>query len=80
MADMNTIVAIATASGMGAIALIRVSGSEAIGLVDKVFFKAQGSGLKAQGSGLKAQGSGLKAQGSGLKAQGSGLKAQGSGL
>ncbi|MCK5820622.1 MAG: tRNA uridine-5-carboxymethylaminomethyl(34) synthesis GTPase MnmE [Bacteroidales bacterium] len=38
---MNTIVAIATASGVGAIALIRVSGEGAVGLVDSVFTKTK---------------------------------------
>jgi len=47
---MNTIVAIATAPGVGAIALIRVSGTEAIGLVDQVFFKTKDLSLKDQGS------------------------------
>lgn len=34
---MNTICAISTATGVGAVAIIRVSGSEAISLVDKLF-------------------------------------------
>ncbi len=47
---MNTIVAIATAPGVGAIALIRVSGTEAVGLVDSVFqmSRAQSTELRAQ--------------------------------
>ena len=33
----DTICAVATAPGMGGIAIIRVSGSEAVGIVDQIF-------------------------------------------
>jgi len=43
----ETIVALATASGMGAIAVIRLSGKDAIAIADKVFVSAKGKkGLK----------------------------------
>lgn len=37
MTNKDTIIALATPSGMGAVALIRLSGKEAIGIVDKFF-------------------------------------------
>lgn len=45
---MNTIVAIASAPGMGAIALVRVSGDEAIKLVDQVLYKTKDKRQKTQ--------------------------------
>ncbi len=48
MIDQNTICAISTAPGMGAIALIRLSGSEAFEIVDQVFEMKKKSGLAAQ--------------------------------
>jgi len=45
MADHDTIVALATASGSGAIAVIRLSGPEAISLVNRIF---KGKDLTAQ--------------------------------
>ena len=39
----DTIVALATATGVGAIAVIRLSGKEAIELADKVFKTVSGS-------------------------------------
>ena len=36
--DRDTIVALATAPGMGAIAVIRLSGPESIGIVDRFFY------------------------------------------
>lgn len=49
MIDQRTICAISTPSGMGAIAVIRLSGSEAIEITDKIFqSRKEGKLLKAQ--------------------------------
>ena len=44
----DTIVAISTAPGMGAIAVIRLSGVHAIKIVDKLFKKSGGGNLQQQ--------------------------------
>ena len=46
----DTIVAISTAQGIGAIAVIRLSGHEAISIADKVFKKPTGESLASQHS------------------------------
>ncbi len=43
----DTICAIATAAGNGAIAVIRISGSDSYGIVDKIFFSKSGKKLNA---------------------------------
>lgn len=48
--ETTTIAAIATAPGMGAIAVIRLSGSKAISIADKVFSSVQGKVLSKQKS------------------------------
>ena len=48
--ETTTIAAIATAPGMGAIAVIRLSGSKAISIADKVFSSVQGKFLSKQKS------------------------------
>ncbi|PWL39136.1 tRNA uridine-5-carboxymethylaminomethyl(34) synthesis GTPase MnmE [Flagellimonas aquimarina] len=50
MSNTNTIIALATPSGMGAIAIIRVSGPEAIEISDTVFKSVRGKKLKDQKS------------------------------
>lgn len=65
---MNTIVAIASASGVGAIALIRVSGTEAVGLVDSVFTKTKDRRPKTE---IRVKSQDLRLKGFGLKDQGS---------
>jgi tRNA modification GTPase len=48
----DTIAAVATAPGIGALAVVRVSGSEALRVAERVL---QGSGVRDQGSGVRGQ-------------------------
>ena len=50
MISEGTIIALSTASGVGAISLIRLSGSEAISLTDQVFKARSGNKLSSQKS------------------------------
>ena len=50
MIDIDTIIALATPSGVGAIAVIRLSGSESIQLVSKFFQSIRGKDLQKQKS------------------------------
>ncbi len=59
---MSTIVAIASSSGSGAIALIRVSGPDAIRIVDEVFEKGRNSGMKTEDPRPKTQDRKLKTE------------------
>jgi len=48
MIHQDTIVALATPSGSGAIAVIRLSGSEAITIASKIFISVSGKKLEKQ--------------------------------
>ncbi|MBT3244287.1 MAG: tRNA uridine-5-carboxymethylaminomethyl(34) synthesis GTPase MnmE [Bacteroidetes bacterium] len=62
---MNTIVAIASAPGMGAIALIRVSGEDAVRIVGRIVLRTSpGSGVRGPGSEERSPGSREKGPGS----------------